>query len=306
MTFNGSSNSASTSSIGFTSGNGTWPFTVGAVTGYTASPSSGNVVVNGAPASQAITFTSSGGGGGGQTKFSHAYPVASSLVGSGWLGIFGAGVSVTSTWSNSSTPEWNSTCPLTGGPSTWPTLSPWTGAYANGYTTYWVFAFYKNVSSVPTLQLVLVSGSTATGMGSVTGSACVLPEFENETGLASGVVDSDQVASAISGNDSAYVSAHPSATADYTLSSGGSYTYYGYTFVFYPTWYVHFTTCSVSGGGTGSNFTAEVNATNGHVIQSSTTNNAPCGSAGFVPHSGGPPDLATFASGPALGQLRRP
>ena len=303
VTLNGTSQSSTTSSIVFTIGNGSWSFSVGAITGYTASPPSGTVAVSGAPVTRTITFTSSGGGGGGgQTKFSQAYPIASSSVGSGWIGILGVGISVTSTWSNASQPSYNSSCPLNGGPSTWPTLSAWTGAYANGYTTYWVFGFYKNVSSVPTLQIVLVSGSTVTNMGSISGSGCILSEWGNATGLASGVIDSDQVASAIAGNDSAYVAAHPSASADYSLVTGLSYSFYGFNYTFSPLWSVHFTTCSVNGGGTGSNFTADVNATNGQVIDSSTQTGA-CGNSSFVPHSGGPAALATFASGPVLDQL---
>ena len=63
VTFNGTTSSSTTTSLGFTSGNGTWPFSVGAVTGYTASPSSGHVTVAGGPTTQGIQFTSSGGGG---------------------------------------------------------------------------------------------------------------------------------------------------------------------------------------------------------------------------------------------------
>lgn len=45
--------------------NGAYPFTVGSVSGYNATPSSGSVPVNGADASQSISFSSGGGGGGG-------------------------------------------------------------------------------------------------------------------------------------------------------------------------------------------------------------------------------------------------
>jgi hypothetical protein len=306
VTFNGTPGSSSTSSIQFSAKNGTIPFTVGTVTGYTAAPSSGNVHVAGQPVTQAITFTSSGGGGGGggQTKFSQEYPVAASKAGSGWIGIFGAGVSVTSTWSNSSKPEYNATCPVNGASSTWPTLSPWTGAYANGYATYWVFFFYQNVSGSPTLLIILVTGSTATEVGTISGGSCVLSEFGTFNGIGSGIIDSDTLANDLQANDSAYVAANPSANADYTLISGGTFHYtfgnYSLNYTIYPSWDVHFTTCSVNGGGTGNNFTATVNATNGQVTYSNTTTGQPCGSSEFAPaHPGSP-------TSPVEVQLRRP
>ncbi len=46
-----------TGSIAFTEPNGSYSFSVGAVTGYTASPSSGSLTVNGGAVSKAITFT---------------------------------------------------------------------------------------------------------------------------------------------------------------------------------------------------------------------------------------------------------
>jgi hypothetical protein len=44
-------------SIGFTYGNGTYAYTVGAVRGYTISPSTGKVTVAGAPVAVTVTFT---------------------------------------------------------------------------------------------------------------------------------------------------------------------------------------------------------------------------------------------------------
>ena len=57
VTLNGTSRSSTASSIGFTEANGTYSFSVGAVSGYTASPASGSVTVNGAPETEAITFS---------------------------------------------------------------------------------------------------------------------------------------------------------------------------------------------------------------------------------------------------------
>ncbi len=56
VTLNGSTRSSAGSSIGFSEPNGTYGFTVGAVTGYTISPASGAVTVSGAPVSSTVTF----------------------------------------------------------------------------------------------------------------------------------------------------------------------------------------------------------------------------------------------------------
>jgi len=58
VTFNGTTESSSTNTITFSVPNGTYSYTIGSVSGYTASPSSGSITVNGANVNQAITFTS--------------------------------------------------------------------------------------------------------------------------------------------------------------------------------------------------------------------------------------------------------
>jgi len=57
VTFNGATNSSTTSSIGFLDPNGTWSFSVGTVTGYSANPPSGSVQVQGKAVGATITFT---------------------------------------------------------------------------------------------------------------------------------------------------------------------------------------------------------------------------------------------------------
>ena len=57
VTFNGSTSSSTGTAIGFTAANGTYGFSVGPVPGYTASPNSGTVVVNGAARTVDIAFT---------------------------------------------------------------------------------------------------------------------------------------------------------------------------------------------------------------------------------------------------------
>ncbi len=72
VTLNGGTTSSSTSTIVFTEANGTYAYSVGAVSGYSASPSSGSVTVAGAAQSIAITFSSVAPG---------AYPVTFSQTG---------------------------------------------------------------------------------------------------------------------------------------------------------------------------------------------------------------------------------
>jgi hypothetical protein len=57
VTLNGVSHTSTTNSMTFSESNGTYAFTVTAVVGYSAVPSTGTVVVNGAAAYQSITFT---------------------------------------------------------------------------------------------------------------------------------------------------------------------------------------------------------------------------------------------------------
>ncbi|HYK92588.1 MAG TPA: hypothetical protein VEY07_00910, partial [Thermoplasmata archaeon] len=64
VTLNGTPQSSSGASIAFTETNGSFPFTVSAVSGYTANVTSGTVDVSGSPASRLIGFTAAGGGGG--------------------------------------------------------------------------------------------------------------------------------------------------------------------------------------------------------------------------------------------------
>ena len=59
VTLNGTNQPSVGSTLTFAEPNGTYPFSVGTVAGYTASPSSGSVNVNGSSAVKTITFTSS-------------------------------------------------------------------------------------------------------------------------------------------------------------------------------------------------------------------------------------------------------
>jgi hypothetical protein len=57
VTLNGSLMTSTSGTIVFDERSGSYPFSVGTVAGYSASPASGNIAVNGAPASQTIVFS---------------------------------------------------------------------------------------------------------------------------------------------------------------------------------------------------------------------------------------------------------
>ncbi len=64
VTLNGTPESSATGTITFSEVNGSYAFSIGVVSGYTASPASGSVGVTGTSSSVAIAFHSSGGSGG--------------------------------------------------------------------------------------------------------------------------------------------------------------------------------------------------------------------------------------------------
>ena len=57
VTLNATAHTSTNATVGFTEQNGTFSFSVGAVTGYTVAPSSGSIIVNGGPAVRGVTFT---------------------------------------------------------------------------------------------------------------------------------------------------------------------------------------------------------------------------------------------------------
>ena len=57
ITLNGTTKSSTTNTITFSVPNGTYSYTIGSISGYTALPSSGTIMVNGANVNVAITFT---------------------------------------------------------------------------------------------------------------------------------------------------------------------------------------------------------------------------------------------------------
>ncbi|MGD0250124.1 MAG: hypothetical protein ABSB97_04475, partial [Thermoplasmata archaeon] len=220
-------------------------------------------------------------------SYGQAEPVAAAEAakqGSGWVAIYADGSSLTSAYTNSTPPEINASCPLTGGLTSWPTLPAWTGNYSNGYASFWVFIYYE--SSGPGVMYILTEGSTATLIGTITGASCVPTNYASFVGLGAGVLDSPSIATSLLSDPTVagYVTAHPSASSGFGVFSGLAY--HGESTG--PAWYILFTTCTPGGGGTGENLTAVANGTTGAVTYAATASGS-CGptALGHVEAGGG-------------------
>lgn len=280
VTFNGTLGSSTTTTIVFTSHNGTWPFTVGTVSGYTASPGSGNVVVSGG-GSQGISF-SSGSGGGGPEKYSQALPVAQTAAGSGWVLIFAYGLDFLSSYTNSSD-RGNASCPVTGGPAQWPVIPAYTGDYHNGILSGWIFLFYK--ASTTSELAVYVTGSSSTVLGQVTGASCTR-DANTLAGLGAGIIDSDAAANAFNANSAvtAFLAHNSTASAYFFLIAGNMSSN--------ALWIVTYTTCVPGVTGAGYEVIGEVNASSGVLIDAFGAP-ATCGTTPFSPAHEVPTDGAS-------------
>ena len=91
VTLNKVTASSTMATIGFNEANGIYPFSVGSVLGYTASPPSGNLTVSGGSVTQAITFASVNA-----TKYTVTFTESGLPTGTSWSVIL-AGISKTST-----------------------------------------------------------------------------------------------------------------------------------------------------------------------------------------------------------------
>jgi hypothetical protein len=79
VSLNGVPESSTTTAIDFTVGNGTYSFAPGSVAGYTASPMSGNLVVNGAAVSETLVYTAGGPG-----TYNVTFTEAGLVAGTNW------------------------------------------------------------------------------------------------------------------------------------------------------------------------------------------------------------------------------
>ena len=122
ITLNGAPSSSTTSTIAFTEQNGSYSYTVGTVSGYAASPSSGSVTVTGSSVSKAITFTAIP-----PAKYSVAFTESGLPSGTTWS-VTVHGATLSSTTSTVTFSEANGTYSYTVGPVSGYTANPSSGS----------------------------------------------------------------------------------------------------------------------------------------------------------------------------------
>jgi len=111
--------------MAFSSKNGTWPFSIGTITGYSANPSAGTVPVAGAAVNETITFTK------GLPRFSVTFSEVGLPKGTNWSVVFNG----TSTeWSTTANIIFNS-CLNGSYPYSVPAINRWLPNPASGDTT---------------------------------------------------------------------------------------------------------------------------------------------------------------------------
>ena len=227
-------------------------------------------------ASQTITFTSSGGGAG--QSYSQVEGAASAVAASkdpSAKFLAAEGIFISSSWTNSTSGFGNSTCTWSGVSTV--TVPGTSGSYSGGKAAGWLFIYWDWGTS--TGYYIGVFSGSASYLGEVTGAGCAFfPSPPNP--LPSSLIDSTQAAADANVNASSYLAAHSSASASFVLIPGWTYSAYNFSYTYPASWTVSYTTCSPSGGGSGDEFSATVNATSGAVTYSSTST---------VSCSGGPP-----------------
>ena len=264
VTLNGGTSSSTTSTITFNEANGAYNYTVGPVTGYTASPSSGTVTVNGAAVTESITFTSSSSSS--STSYSQAaglvVTAASGYAGGGWQVLAGAALAVVTPTTVASSTFYNQTSP--GCQVTWIGTSRATFTFpatlpsaSVGTANAWVFELTQGSGS--TVLVVTVDNGTATLQYTVSPGSCV--NSGSNAAIPTGIIDSPAaVGAANSAGGTAFLTTYPSSTRIWEVFSNttlpGSHTF----------WAVIYTTCPLVGGsGPGHEFVADIDAVSGAV-----------------------------------------
>jgi len=270
VTLNGGTQSASTNTITFTEPNGTYSFTVGSVSGYTANPASGTVTVSGGVVTQGITFSSS------VSSSATSYFQTSGLVvtatsgfeGGGWEVLTGAALAVESSTAVSSSNFYNSTnpnCHVTwiGTPQTSFTFPATSASATVGTSNAWLFDLTQ--SGGGSALVVTVADGAVTLQYTVSPGGCA--NSGSNQAIPSGIVDSSTAVSAANSNGgSAFLGSYPSATKIWNVISNTTLSA-PQTF-----WAVVYTTCPLSGGsGSGHEFVADVDAVSGVVDYSGSS-----------------------------------
>jgi hypothetical protein len=173
VTFNGSYQAAYGSAVSFLSPNGTFNYTIGSVTGYSASPGSGSVTVSGGAASVAVSF--------GTVAYVVSFQESGLPAGTSWSvslnGAYGGSTTSTITYN-----EGNGTLPFTIGSIVGYIASPASGSVVvNGTQVSESISFVPATYSVTFTETGLPGGSEwdlvlagQTSVGSTSSTASIL------------------------------------------------------------------------------------------------------------------------------------
>jgi hypothetical protein len=153
------------------------------------------------------------------------------------------------------------------------TMPAFTGTPTSGHAPLWEF-FYQN-SSTDTVAIVVVEDGSATVLGTIASPECTAI-FNILNPIPAKVLDSPAIGSAVAANASAFLTAHPGASAVYGLI--------GPLFELFPVgangakWVVEFSTCPITPDptGVGAEYNASVNASSGAVFYAQTVPSESC------------------------------
>jgi hypothetical protein len=205
-----------------------------------------------------------------------AQTAASGVAGGPWSLLLVVGVATHSTYSGSAGNITGlagslsqSQCTYTGPGGTSPTLptSPAVGNVSQGSAGLWAYLFTNTTGAT---LIVSVTGSSATVVGTLTGSACDLASAGFLAIPSTGIIDSTTAsADAAAAGGYGFLAANPTANATFLLVGG----YATASSNLGALWIVQYLSCSLSGPGPAEApaFVALVSATGGGVIDSDTS-----------------------------------
>jgi hypothetical protein len=155
------------------------------------------------------------------------------------------------------------------------TLPAFAGSPTSGHAPLWEF-FYQNFST-QAVAVVVVENGAATVLGTISSPECT-DIFSIIDPIPAGVLNSPVIGAAVGANASAFLTAHPNASAVYGLIGPVSSFFAGTGIG--AKWVVEFSTCALTPNptGVGAEFNASVNATSGHVFYSQTVPTESCAS----------------------------
>ncbi len=251
-----------------------------------------------------LTGSGKGGSSTVEMTYAHAKPIADNAManfqGGGWAAVLASGVAPENstvlprnlTSVSSST---NCSLNLSAGAPANLTVPAFNGTRTSGVAPLWFF-IYKNVAGLAAIVVVL--NGQATVLGTISGGVCA-SIFAFLSPIPSNVIDSSQVAAAVSGAAATFLASYPNASTDYALLGGLNFGVLSRA----SQWSVLYTTCPLASSGSngvGAQFNATVNATTGQVISTQTTTGVSCSS------SSGTPLGSALAFGPASSTISPP